>query len=224
MKQQQQQQHKTMRLNARLAAWGLGCALLAASTGAWAQAEASSPAKKELVAKILKLQQPVIEGLAQGLAEQPAAQLMQQAGIALQSQVSMDKREEIGNGIKADVKAYLDETAPLLKDKAVKLAPGTVGALLEEKFTEDELRQLIAILESPINRRLQELGGDMQRVLRDKLISEARPEVEPKVRALQQNMAKRLGANASPAPAAASAPPAAASKPRPPAKPASAAK
>ncbi len=178
---------------------------------------ASSPtsAKKELVARILKHQQPIIENLAQSLAEQPAAQLMQQAGITVQSRVPLDKREEVGNGIKADVRQYLEEVSPLMKGKAVRLAPETVGALLEEKFSEDELRQLVAILESPVNRRLQELGGEMQRVLSEKLIKEARPEVEPKVRVLQQSMAKRLDAVLTPtgAPAAASAPSAPASKP-----------
>jgi uncharacterized protein len=184
---------------------------LMGSTSAWAQAE-PSVSKKELVAKILKLQQPVIEGLAQGLAEQPAAQLMQQAGLALQTRIAPERREEVGKGIQADVKKYLDETAPALKDKAIKLAPSTVGLLLEEKFNEEELKQLIAILESPINRRLQELSGEMQRVLSDKLIAEGRADVEPKVRVLQQNMAKRLG-DAAPAPAAsASKPPAKPSK------------
>ncbi len=165
---------------------------LMGSAVTWAQVE-SSASKKELVAKILKLQQPVIEGLAQALAEQPAAQLMQQAGLALQTRIPPERRDEVNKGIQADVKKYLDETAPGLKDKANTFAPSTVGLLLEDKFSEDELRQLIAILESPINRRLQELSGEMQRVLSEKLIAETRADVEPKVRRLQQNMAKRLG-------------------------------
>jgi hypothetical protein len=209
---------KTMTL--RRSALTLGWAVLLAtgSSLAGAQADTSAApapsAKKELVAKIIKLQQPVIEGVAQNLVEQPAAQLMQQAGMALQARVPADKREEVGKGIQADVKKYLDEAAPLVKERAVKLAPATVGVILEEKFSEEELRQLIAILESPVNRRLQELGGEMQRSLSDKLIAEARPEVEPKVRALQQNMAKRLGADVPSNP-----PPATGAKP--PAKPAS---
>ncbi|MEO8122019.1 MAG: hypothetical protein ABI606_22180, partial [Rhodoferax sp.] len=58
--------------------------LLALACGAQAQ---SSAAKKELVAKVLQLQQPGIELAGQALAERPAAQLMQQAGIALQTKV-----------------------------------------------------------------------------------------------------------------------------------------
>ena len=59
-----------------------------------AQAE-STAAKKELVAKVLQLQQPAIEQSAQSLAERPAMQMMQQAGLALQSRVAPEKRDAI---------------------------------------------------------------------------------------------------------------------------------
>lgn len=181
--------------------------LLVLASGVQAQATST---KKELVSKVLLLQQPAIEQAAQALAERPAAQMMQQAGIALQSQVAADKREAIAKEIQADVKKYVDETVPMVRERAVKLAPSTVGALLEEKFSEDELKQLIAIIESPVNRKFLQLGGDMQKALLDKLIAETQASVEPKVRALEQSIGKRLGLSA---PANGAAPAAAASKP-----------
>ncbi|MEO7104981.1 MAG: hypothetical protein ABIZ09_01290, partial [Rhodoferax sp.] len=54
---------------------------------------ASSPAKKELIARILVLQQGAIEQTAQALVERPAVQLQQQAAMALQTRVPPDKRE-----------------------------------------------------------------------------------------------------------------------------------
>jgi hypothetical protein len=188
--------------------------LLVLATGAQAQ---STPAKKELVAKVLLLQQGAIEQAAQSLAERPAAQLMQQAGMALQSQVPADKREAVAKEIQADVKKYADEVIPMVRERAVKLAPSTVGALLEEKFSEDELKQLIAIIESPVNRKFLQLGGEMQKALLDKLIAETQGVVEPKVKTLEQSIGKRLGLPApTSAPAPASAPVA-----KPPAKAAS---
>lgn len=181
--------------------------LLVLASGVQAQATLT---KKELVSKVLLLQQPAIEQAAQALAERPAAQMMQQAGIALQSQVAADKREAIAKEIQADVKKYVDETVPMVRERAVKLAPSTVGALLEEKFSEDELKQLIAIIESPVNRKFLQLGGDMQKALLDKLIAETQASVEPKVRALEQSIGKRLGLSA---PANGAAPATAASKP-----------
>ncbi len=181
--------------------------LLVLAAGVQAQAAST---KKELVNKVLLLQQPAIEQAAQALAERPAAQMMQQAGIALQSQVAADKREAIAKEIQADVKKYVDETVPMVREHAVKLAPSTVGALLEEKFSEDELKQLIAIIESPVNRKFLQLGGDMQKALLDKLIAETQASVEPKVRALEQSIGKRLGLSA---PATGAAPAATTSKP-----------
>ena len=173
--------------------------LLGQSGLVYAQAAASSPAKKELVARVLTLQMPAIEGMARVLAEQPAAQMMQQANMVLQNRIAPEKREAMGKEIQADLKKYVDEAVPLVRDRALKLAPSTVGALLEEKFTEDELKQLLAIIESPINKKFQQLGGDMQKALAEKLVPEARGLIEPKIKALDQAIVKRLGIQPPPA-------------------------
>jgi len=174
-------------------------AALAATSLVHAQ---TSPAKKELVAKVLKLQQPGIEAMARGMAEQPAMQMMQQAGAALQ-RLPAERRDAVARDIEADMRKYAEETVPLVRERAVKLAPSTIGPLLEERFTEDELKQVIAILESPVNRKFQGMAPDMQRAIGEKLIAEVRPLVEPKLRALDQSVGKRLGMTP---PAAASAP------------------
>lgn len=174
--------------------------LMAASAIASAQTAApatASPAKKELVAKVLKLQQGGVETVARQLIEQPAAQMMQQAGIALQQRVAADRREAVATDIKADVRKYVDEMGPVAKDRASKLAPTVLGPMLEEKFTEDELKQLIAIIESPVNRKYQAMGGEMQKALAEKLVAELRPSMEPKLRTLQQTVANRLAPAAS---------------------------
>lgn len=181
------------------------------------QPTASSPAKRELVAKILKVQQPAVEALARSLAEQPAAELTERAGMALPERVPPERREAVAAEIRADVKKYLDEAVPLVQGRAVKLAPSTVGALIEETFSEEELRQLVAIVESPTYTRFQQLSGQMQASLGEKLLADTRAAVEPKVLALEQSIARRLGISTAPrGPAAApSAPPA-----RAPARPA----
>lgn len=156
------------------------------------QAE-SSTAKKELVAKVLLLQQPGIEMAARALAERPAAQMMQQAGMALQARIPADKREAVAKEIQADLKNYVDQAVPLVTAQAVKVAPLTIGAMLDEKFTEDELKQLIAIIESPVNRKFVQLGGEMQKALNDRLVADTQGEIAPKVKELEQAITKRLG-------------------------------
>lgn len=178
----------------------------------------STAAKKELVAKVLQLQQPAIEGVARVLVEQPAAIMMQQVRVVMQSRIPPEKRDPIAKDIQADFKKYGDDVLPLLRDRAIKLAPSTIGTLLEERFTEDELKQLVAILESPVNRKYQQLGGEMQKALSDKLVAETKGTVEPKIKALEQAITAHLGlpasagADTTPSVAAPKAPAKAASK------------
>lgn len=159
---------------------------------AWAQASATE-GKKELVQKVMTLQQPAIEALARQLVEEPAARLMQQAAQVLQQRVAAERREAVGKEIQADLQKYAAEAMPIVRERALKLAPSTVGSLIEERFSEDELRQLIAILESPVNRKYQGLGVEMQRALGQKLVAESRSAVEPKLQALEKTVAQRLG-------------------------------
>ena len=171
----------------------------------YAQAQ-STPAKKALVVRVLKLQQPGIEGVARTLAERPALDMLDRAGPALTSRVAADKREAVGKEIQADVKKYLDEVVPLVRDRAIKLAPTTIGAVLEEKFSEAELKSLADFLESPAYIRFQQLGNDMQKSLVEKLLADTRSIVEPKINALDQTVAKRLGITAPAAGATGAAP------------------
>jgi len=176
-------------------------ALCAAATLAHAET------KKELVQKVLALQQPLIENISRSIVERPAAQLMQSAGQALQA-VPADKREAIAKSVEADIKTYVDEATPLLRDRALKLAPSTLGATLEEKFTDAELKQLIAWLESPVNKKFQQVGPEMQNDFVQKLATEAAPLLDPKLQALQQKLRttfETAGTAANPAPAKAAA-------------------
>ena len=192
----------------------IAVALLVLGMAAGAQ---TSAAKKELVAKVLLLQQPGIEAVARGMAEQPAAVLLQRAGSVMQTRIPPDKREPIAKDIQADVKKYIDESVPLLRERANKLAPATLGTMLDERFTEDELKQLVAIMESPVNRKFQQMGGEMQNALSDKLVAETKGLMEPKIKALELSIATRLGlpvnapANGASAPGQARAPAKAAS-------------
>jgi hypothetical protein len=193
-----------------------------------ALAPAQAQTKKELVQKLLVLQQPGIETMARRLAEEPAARMMQEVARVLQTQVAPDKREAIGKAVDASAKKYIEEAVPLLRERAVKLAPSTFGAAMEEKFSEDELKQLIAWFESPVNKKYQQLSPEMQNGFVQKLVAEVRPLIDPKVQALEQSIRTALstanegapGAAATSAakPAASGAKPAAA---KPAAKPAS---
>ena len=206
---------------ARMGAAALAVAIASGAAGQAQVSTASSPAKKELVQKILVLQQGEIEQVARNIVERPAAQMMQEAGLAMQRQVPPDKREAMGKAIEAEVKKYVDEAYPLVRERSIRIAPSTLGAALEEKFSEDELKQLLAWVESPVNKKFQQLGPARNAFVQ-KVLSESIAAVDPKVGALDARIRVILGvppANQGAAPggsggAAASGPP---PRPAPPA-------
>ncbi|MGH8797176.1 MAG: DUF2059 domain-containing protein [Caldimonas sp.] len=183
--------------------------MIAALLASAALMSAQAQTKKELVQKLLTLQQPGIEQVARSLVERPAAQMMQEAGVVLQRQVAADKRESAGKQVEAEVRKYVDESVPLVRDRAIKIAPTTIGPILEEKFSEDELKQLIAWFENPVNKKYQQLGPEMQNAFVQKLVVDARPVVDPKIQALDAKVRVILGvppAQSASAPAATRAP------------------
>ncbi len=184
--------------------------LVAALLAGASLAQAQVGAKKELVSRVLQLQQASIEGLARSIVERPAVQMMQAAAATLQAQVPPDRREAVAKSIDADIRKFVEESTPVLAERAVKIAPAVYGAQLEEKFSEDELRQLVAWLESPVNRKFQQQLPELQNSFTQKLVAEAGPLLDPKLQALQRKLQATLSA----------APPAAASAPKP-ARPAS---
>jgi uncharacterized protein len=165
----------------------------------------STPVKKELVARVLKLQQPGIEDLARSVAERPAQQMLQQASMLLLQRIPEEKREKLAKEIQADAQKFVDEVEPVITERAVKLAPVSIGTLLDEKFNEDELKQVIAFLESPVYKKYGDLNADMQTALVAKLVADTRATIEPKIKALDQSISGRLkaaaGVAADPAPA-----------------------
>lgn len=192
----------------------LGLALTFIVSAGLAQAEIS-PAKKELIAKIVQLQQPMAEGLARNIVQQPLGQLSQAAGQALQ-QVPPDKREATAKAMDAEIKKFLEDNVAYLKDKALKAAPTTASALLDERFTDEELRQVLAWAESPVSKKFGQVSGELQKALVEKLLAESGPTLDGRFKTLQATLAKQMGLPTSAsAPAAA---PAAATKPASPAK------
>lgn len=188
-------------------------ALTHAQTATAPSAPAASPAptaaasagKKELVQRLLKLQQGGVDRLAAAMTEEPAIVLIERASEVIAAKVPKERQEAVAKSLQADVKQYLNETIPLVRKSAQQLAPSTIGAVLETKFTEEELRQIIAVMESPAYTKYQQLSGDMQQSLQAKLVSETRATVEPRVQALEKALGDRLKTALAEAPAKAPA-------------------
>jgi hypothetical protein len=181
-----------MSLNSKLS---LLAALLLVTAGAQAQT------KKELVQKVVALQTPAVESLGRAVATQTSGQVLQAVAQGLQ-RVPADKREATAKAAREEVQKFYNEIEPVLRTQAAKLAPSALGPKLEEKMTEEELKQVIVWLESSAAKKFAELGPEMQKSLGDMLVADTRPVIEPKLKALEQALMKQMGIS----PAAASAP------------------
>ena len=169
----------------------------------------SSPAKKELVQRLMRLQQSDVEGFARSVVERPAAQMMREAGLALQQQAApQEKREAQARAIEAEVKKYVDEAYPIVRDRALKLAPSTIGPVFEARMTEEELRQLVGWLESPTAKKYQSLAVELRSNFSQKLVAEMPAVLDPKLMALDGRIRTILGVPPAGPPPGPAAPPA----------------
>lgn len=182
---------------------GALAAALLVSPIVWAQKADSSPAKKDLIARILKQQQPAVEQLTMSLLSRPINQLAQSAAPML-GNLPQDKREATAKSIDASLRKFMDDNGPALVQAGQKLLPSTMGVILDEKFTEDELKELLKWLESPVSKKFGEVAPELQQAYSNKLMADNAAQLDPKLAALKDSVGKQLGldANGSPAPAA----------------------
>lgn len=176
----------------------MACALALGTTAMPALAQS----KKELAAKVVQLQASEYENLGRVVAGEPANQAMQLVLRALQA-VPADKREAVGKDLQAEVKKFYDSIAPTLSERAGKIAPGIVQPMLEERMSEEELKAVIAYLESPASKKYQQLMGEVPRSVTEKLVADTRGTVEPKLKQLEQTLQAKLKAATPAAPASA---------------------
>jgi len=153
---------------------------------------APSAAKKTLLDRLVALQQPGLDDLARGLTLQPVQQMSAFAQQAI-DRVPESKREATIARVEGLFKQYADEVGPVAKEKSAKLAQSALLPLLHERFSEDELRQLLVALENPAFKKYQAAMPEISNALRAQAVNELRPVVEPKLKALDQNLLQALG-------------------------------
>ena len=167
--------------------WTLLIALAITMGGAHAQT------KEDLAKRAVELQRPVFENVGRTVAAAPANQMMQAAASSL-GRVPADQREKVGKQMESDVRQFHAEVETMLRQRAVALAPETLQPLLLDRFSEPELKQLVAWLETPAAKKFQEAGPEFTAALSRKLVAETRGDVEPKIKALQDKLNGRLTA------------------------------
>ncbi len=167
--------------------WATALAAVLALTTMSAHAD-----KKEWAQKIVGMQQEAVDNMARTIVEQPARQISMQASQILGHAVPPEKREAAAKQIDAELKKYVDSATPVLKGSATKQAQVTIGGGLEEKFTEDELKQLHGMLDSPVMKKFQAAIPELSGKLQEKVIADARTQLGAKLETTGKNVHKIL--------------------------------
>lgn len=163
--------------------------LIGAASLVHAQAAAPVDAdKQKLIDQILTLWHP--ENSVVMAAQRPGADALEKTRIALQqAQLPQAKFEAEMKDITIDVQKYIDTVTPLAADSAKKNLPATVVPLLAQNFSVDELRQLLALLQSPVKAKFEKLIPQADKAIGLKVQQEAGPEINKHV----QEMTKAVG-------------------------------
>ena len=174
-------------------------AALSVAGAAHAQTKAAAPAnlpapdaeKQKAIDRILANVHPE-NGVIQAL-QRPAIEAMQKSMIAMQTQhVPKERMDKAMKDIAADVQHYVEISTPVVTASAKKLTNQTVGPLLAQNFSADELRQLAAMFESPVKAKFDKLIPQLEVAVGDKVTADVGPAINKNIQALTESVGTKL--------------------------------
>jgi len=176
-------------------------AALAAAFAAHAQTTAAAPAsaplpapdadKQKVIDRILVVFHPE-NGVLQAV-QRPAINAMEQSNIALQTaHVPQERKEKTLKDISTDVQKYIDTTTPIAVASAKKYTNPAVGPILAQNFTLDELKQIEAMLESPLKAKFEKLLPQMENAVGQKVQVDISPQVNQNIKTMTEAVGTKL--------------------------------
>jgi hypothetical protein len=173
---------------------GLIAATFAATAAAAASAQTApvSPEKQALVQRVLAKMPMENVGLA--MLQTPAAEAVRQARAVLQGRATPEKQEAALKDITAEANKFLEEEAPLVRASTRQVVDTTIAPMLAQRFTADELKQLAAILESPVKAKFEAMAPEIQKTLGESVARANQAQINPKLTELQNKIGLRLRA------------------------------
>ena len=178
----------------KLSATVLFVAICAVSTGANAQ-----DAKKALATKLAQMQ---AKSDGASMANQLTADAVQ-LPLATWSQrldesVPPARQKDVRDKLDVELKKFADNTHKAIEAQVSKAAESALVPLFMDKLSEDEMKTVIAYMESPAAVKFQSLSADAGNAWAQKVIDATRPTVEANVKSFDAAATKIVGAPATP--------------------------
>ena len=166
------------------------CAL---STGAVAQ-----DSKRTLAVKLAQMQQKSDGGaLADQLTASAVQPLLASWSQRLDESVPPARQKEVRDKLDVELKKFAENTHKTIEAQVGKAAESALVPVFMEKLTEDELKTIIAYMESPVSAKFQALGSDAANAWAKKVIDATRSTVESGVKTFDTAANRIVGAPAS---------------------------
>ena len=173
----------------KLSATALFVALCAVSTGASAQ-----DAKKTLATKLAQMQAKS-DGAA--MANQLTADAVQLPlstwSQRLDESVPPARQKDVRDKLDVELKKFADNTHKAIDAQVSKAAEAALVPVFMDKLSEDEMKTIIAYMESPAAVKFQSLSADAGNAWAQKVIDATRPTVEANVKSFDAAASKIVG-------------------------------
>ncbi len=163
-------------ISSKLAVATLLATGLVFSTSALAQ---NNDAKRALAVKLAQIQLKADSG---AMADQLTGSAVQPL-IAVWSQrldetVPPARQKDVRDKLDAELKKFTDNTGKTIEAQVAKSAEPALVPIFMEKLTEDEMKTIIAYLESPVSAKFQSLGPDAANAWAKRVVDATRASVE----------------------------------------------
>jgi uncharacterized protein len=130
--------------------------------------------------------------------------LEQLAGSATQQMVAnwnprlgampADKRQKAATALDAELKKFNEDALKLITAQAAKVRGDALATAYGDKFSEDELKQLLALMEAPAFKKYQTLAPELGNVYLKGIVEGTRSNVESRSKTFDTAAAKIVGA------------------------------
>lgn len=191
-------------------------AIASLALSATVNAQTADP-KLEWAIKAVALQQgPELERLVNQLADSATQDILQNWAPRLQANVAPAKMEQSRESLNVELKKYFDDVSKSINVKVSKVSTAALVPAYMERFSLDELKQLVAFFESSAIKKYQAAAPELGNLFIKQLIEETRADVAARTKQFDDVAEKIIGT--SPSTRAPATAPAAADKNKPPAK------
>ncbi len=106
------------------------------------------------------------------------------------------KRQSVGPALDAELKKFNDDALKLVTTEAAKVRSGALLAAYMERFSEEELKQLIALMEAPVFKKYQTLTPELGNIYVKAIVDGTRSAVETRSKAFDTAASKITGISA----------------------------